>query len=386
MITADAHSAAACRLLFRTAAGLAPDSEHEAPLVLTRSDIDWTWLATYLTGCGLARPLLGVLATPAIAAHTPAAFRSTLTQCGMVDVVRERALRAAIARIDAALHARGAKGVLLKGTALLMRTPVGAAPRATGDVDVYVAPPAASRLRDDLLDAGFSGDRDAGRSSSHHLAPVASGGIDVEIHTRLMKAHWGLPEEALLARAAPIDDTRALRTLDAEGFVLHSLVHLTASFQSFGLKAAWDINAVLRATPAFDWNRLVEWGASSALPRAFWGPFVALAEGVPLGVPADLLARAPRDRGSRRMTALARARAFGATEGLFDLDAMSKTGFVLLLHDSWRGRLAFLGEAVGFRAGRPDTWQAAAGRARRSDMLRQVWRNYRTFRRLTQDA
>ncbi len=385
MTGAGAH-AAACRLLFRQAAGLEAGSESDARQVLTHQDIDWIWLATYLTGSGLARPLLGVLTTPAIAQHTPASFQSTLMQCGMVDVVRERALRAAIARIDAALHARGAHGVLLKGTALLMRTPTGTPPRATGDVDVYVAAPAAGQLREDLLDAGFTGDRHAGRSTSHHLAPVACDGVDVEIHTRLMKAHWGLPEDEMLARATPIPGTRALLTLDGEGLVLHSLVHLTASFQSYGLKSAWDIAAVLRATPAFDWHRLVQWGGGSALPRAFWGPFVALAEGVPLEVPAALLARAPRDRGACRMAALARSRVFGATEGLFDLDALSKAGFVLLLHETWAGRLAFLRKAVGFRAARPDTWSATAGRARRSHLLRQAWRNYRTFRRLTGDA
>ncbi len=386
MSGAGAHAAAACRLLFRQAAGLDADAGSDARQVLTHPDIDWAWLATYLTGSGLSRPLLGVLATPAIVQHTPASFQSTAMQCGMVDVVRERALRAAVARIDAALAARGAHGVLLKGTALLMRTPVGAPPRATGDVDVYVPPSAAGRLREDLLDAGFTGNRDAGPSTSHHLAPIAAGGVDVEIHRRLMKAYWGLPEEEMLARAMPIPGTRALLTLDAEGLVLHSLVHLTASFQSFGLKSAWDVAMVLRATPAFDWHRVARWGESSALPRAFWGPFVALADGVPLDVPVSVLGRAPRDRGARRMTAFARSRVFGATEGLFDLDAFSKTGFVLLLHDTWAGRLAFLRSAVGFRAARPDTWGDTAGRMRRSDMLRQAWRNYRTFRDLTRDA
>ncbi|MGE0448800.1 MAG: nucleotidyltransferase family protein [Vicinamibacterales bacterium] len=393
MTDQDAVRREACLRLFRIAARIDEGTEGAAAgaasgAALDPNAIDWDWLAAYLTGSGLARLLLGVLNDPALTLRTPEAFRTAIAQSGMVDVMRERTLRETVVRIDSALRALGGRGVLLKGTALLMRAPLGVVSRATSDVDVLVAADLAGPLRTYLLAHGFDGAADADPSTSHHLAPVSRAGVEIEIHTRIMKTYWGLPEERLVASAEPLPPwagCAALSTLAPEGIVLHSLVHLSASFYSFGLRSAWDVLAVLRGAPDFAWDRLAELVASCAVPRAFWAPLVALAEAVPLRVPPRLLALAPRDRASRRIERLARARLFSATEGLFELDALSKTMFVALLHAGWRGRLGFLREVVVFRASRSATWGDATKRARRADMLRQFYRQYRQFRAVTRE-
>jgi hypothetical protein len=77
---------------------------------------------------------------------------------------------------------------------------------------------------------------------------------------------------------------------------------------------------------------------------------------------------------------VARHRLFRATEGIFDLDVLTKTGLMLFLQDSWRGRLRYLTAKLRWRSRRPGTWGAAARRAKRADVLRQAWRQYRRYR------
>jgi hypothetical protein len=71
---------------------------------------------------------------------------------------------------------------------------------------------------------------------------------------------------------------------------------------------------------------------------------------------------------------------FRATEGIFDLDVLTKAGMMLFLQHSLPGQLRYLSAKVRWRSGRPATWGAAAGRAKRADLLRQAWRQYRRYR------
>ena len=371
---------AVCREFFRAATqpdgGLRPEAER----VLADVRIDWDWLATYLVGSGLARPLLAQLNDPVLTRHAPDHFRVAMTQCGVFDVMRQRRQRAVASRIADALHELGGHGVLLKGMAFLMGAPPGAVSRATTDIDLLVDPSLAARLRLHLLGRGFGGAADAGPSTFHHLEPITCDGIDVEIHTRIMPAFWGLPEHEMLAGARRTPDMDVLMTLGPEGLVLHSLMHLSASFYSFGLKTAWDVATVLRADPKFNWTRLVAWASRCRLPRAFWSPLQVLAAGLALPVPPAVLTQAPTDRGAECVTMVASYRAFTATDGLFDLDVLSRNGFTLLLHESWRHRLGYLRQVVGWLAVRPDMWSATAVRAQRVDILGQAWREYRRYR------
>lgn len=376
--TADALPALRVFFAALTQPGGFPAHTGEA---LSSGALDWEWLATYLTGSGLARPMLGLLADPRLARHAPPSFLALLAQAGTVDLLRDRRQQAVVSRLADALAALGGHGILLKGMALRMRAAGNTVARATGDVDILVAPALAPHLRRHLLAHGFTGGADGGPSTFQHLAPVSCEDVDVEIHTQVMAPYWGLPEREMVEHVRPIPGVEVLHTFGPEALVLHSVVHLTASFFSYGMKTAWDITAVARDWGRLDWDAVGRLAGACTLPRAFWAPLLALADGLPLDVPTALRARAPRDGGMRRIEALAHDRLFDATRHIYELDALSKSAFMLLLHDSWAGRLRYLRQKAAFRGARPQTWGAAAQRARRADLFRQAWDEYRRYRR-----
>jgi hypothetical protein len=171
-----------------------------------------------------------------------------------------------------------------------------------------------------------------------------------------------------------------LATLGPEGLLLHAGVHASASFFSFGLKTAWDFLAVQSEPAPVDWDRLAAWVEASASPRAFWTPVRLLSTELGLPVPQSFLSRAPVGPGARRIETVARHRLFRATEGIFDLDVFTKAGMMLFLQHSLPGQLRYLTAKLRWRSGRPGTWGAAAGRAKRADLFRQAWRQYRRYR------
>jgi hypothetical protein len=380
MSASDAGRIAACRLFLRAASDPGRRCKREEVEALVHAGIDWDWLAGYLCGSGLARPLLGVLNDPELTGVVPAHVGEAISRRGVFGIVRERLQRDAIARIEEALRGLGGRGVLLKGCAFLMRAPRPGAARGTSDVDIFVEPALAARLRSHLLARGFDGAPEAGPSTFQHLAPIAYRSVAIEIHTRIMAGFWGLPEREMLADARPVAGSNVLATLSPAGLILHSAVHMSASFFSFGLKTAWDLLAVLRTEPDVDWPRLLSWVSTLRAPRSFWAPVCALTEGLDLPMPSTFLQYAPSDRGARRSEAVARHRLFTAAEGLLELDVVTKTGLVLLLFDSWSARAGYLGAKLHWRGSRPSTWSAAVLRARRADVLRQAWQQYRRYR------
>jgi hypothetical protein len=195
-----------------------------------------------------------------------------------------------------------------------------------------------------------------------------------------MPSFWGLPEREMIDDARPLPGSDVLATLGPEAIVLHAGMHASASFFSFGLKTAWDLLAVLDRGATFDWDRLAQWARASAVPRGFWTPVRLLSMELGLPVPASFLRHAPIGRGVHRIETVARHRLFRATEGIFDLDVLTKAGMMLLLQDTLQGRVRYLTAKLRWRSGRPATWGAAAGRAKRADVLRQAWRQYRRYR------
>ncbi len=376
----DAAWIAACRWFVRLASDPDLEIDSQAAIAFDRAGQDWERLGECLCGSGLARPLAGILNAPVLRRSVPETFLDTLSRRAMFDLVRERAQRDAIAQVGSALRELGGRGVLLKGSAFLMRAPARAVARATSDVDVLVEPDLAPVLRSRLLARGFEGPENAGPSAPHHLEPIAFHGAAIEIHTRMMPAFWGLPEASLLEDVRPVATSDDFGVPGPQALLFHSMVHASASFFSFGLKTAWDLLAVLRGEPAFDWSRLLPWSAAMGAPRAFWAPLGALTRALDVPVPPFFLERGPRDAGARRVEALARHRLFSSTEGLFDLDFLTKAGTTLLLLDRSSSRLRYVATALWWRASRPATWAAAAGRARRAHALRQAWWRYRRYR------
>ena len=368
------------RLFFEAALHPERGLDASAARILGHAHLDWRLLTKYLTACGLARSLVGLTADPALARWAPAFFTDEIVRHGIATALREAVQREAIAALSDGLASLGGRGVLLKGTALMMRTPADRATRSTSDVDLFAERRLAVRLRDHLLANGFEGHPGSRASALHHLEPIFFRGVPIEIHTRIMPAYWGLPEREMLATATPLPGSDTLATLAPEGFLLHAVTHLSASFFTCGLKTAWDVNAVI-ANPAFDWERLGNWSTMLRAPRSFWIPLRELAASLQLHVPQEFLKRASVDVGAERLAVIARRRLFTAAETLFELDGLTKTGLRLLMQDGWVGRANYLASILLFRAARPATWNGTVTRARRSHLWRQSWRHYLRYRR-----
>ncbi len=254
-----------------------------------------------------------------------------------------------------------------------------------------VAPEQAELLRAHLLATGFSGQPEAPRTAPHHLAPVFWRGVPVEIHTRIMPACWGLPEREMLERRQrlPGGELPALRTLCREGMVLHAISHVTTHLFAYGSKAAWDVALLRRtATVPIDWTLVQRWAQELRVPRAFWVPARVLNEQLDLGLPDHLLLQAPHDRRQRQLETIARRRLFLACETTAELNPLSRTAVTLLLHDGLRRRLRYvrwwLGPEAGIARGTARRLTPNQGLAALPGHLREALRQFRQFRRLSQ--
>ena len=376
----------AARVFLRAAAEPEARWTRDTERILSRPDVDWKHWSSYLSACGLARPLAPVLGDPVLARLAPAFFTDTLRAAAVREGILELVQRDVLRQVDGALRTIDARGVLLKGMALMLRAHEEGArvsPRSTTDIDVYVEPGRAPDLRRHLLHLGFKGSPSARPTSTHHLAPVKSQGIAVEIHTRLVASYWGLPESEMLSRARPLASLASVDTLDAEGLLLHSVVHCSQHCFSHGLRAGWDIQAILRDRPALDWDRLARWVSGMRAPRAFWVPAVVLARELGLPLPPDFLRGAPRDALQRRLEAVAVHRLFRVAENVEDLDPVSRNALLFLLHDSLGGRARYLGSLCRWAVTRPGRTNLPARSSRPGPPrgVRQAWHHFRQYRR-----
>ena len=291
------NGAGACEVFL--GAAWQPDAPFapEAVRILGSAHLDWRRLCGYLGGSGLARPLGAIVDHPDLVRWAPAFFRDALRQRGMHDGLRELVHRDIIGQIAGALGELDARGVLLKGAAMLVRTRPGRAPRSTTDIDLLVDVAVAPVLRERLVARGFKGASSAGNETYHHLEPITCQGVSVEIHTRLMAGFWGLPERDLLQDCRPTADWASIDTMSPEAMAFHAVVHTSSSFFAFGLKTAWDLRVLAETHPGMDWDRLATWASRLTAPRAFWVPMRVLSRELDLGVPASFLQRAPPGRG-----------------------------------------------------------------------------------------
>ena len=376
---------AAGRVFLRAAAEQEERWADDAVRILGRPDVDWKRWASYLAACGLARPLASALGDPELAGTAPAFFPEALRAAAMREGIRDLVQRDVLRHVEAGLSAIGARGVLLKGMALALRAresgdPV--PPRATGDIDVYVGPDHGPALRRRLLERGFRGIPDARPTSTHHLAAVTLQGIMVEIHTGITAPHWGLPETEMLRRVRPLTSLEGMDTLDSEGLLLHAVVHCSQHCYSHGLRAAWDILAILRSEPDLDWDRLARWVRGMRAPRGFWVPAAVLSRELGLPLPPDFLREAPRDALQRNLETVAGRRLFRVAERVDELDPISRTAVLFLLHDSLAARARYLGGVSRWVLRRPARKPAPAGSPSPSiGGLRQAWRHLRQYRR-----
>jgi organic radical activating enzyme len=335
-----ANGVGAANLWMDAAAGRFDRFDANAEAILGRADFDWNRATTYLVQCGVSRSLAPMLSRRSLKRWAPSFFVERISRAAIREGLHDLTQREIVRRLNDALEAISAKGVLLKGGAILSldaHHPGSLARRAAGDIDIYVSPARAGELRTKLLQSGFTGASAAERTGPHHLAPVSFSGVSVEIHTSIMPSFWGLPEAEMLGRARSLPDFNSLSTLDTEGMILHALVHTSAHVFSHGLRAAWDVVWLLERFPSVDAALLLKWVKQLEMPRSFWVPANVMSKGF-VQLPRELTNHIPRDERQSRLERVADLRMFSAIENAFEINPISKNGFFLLLHDSNFGR------------------------------------------------
>jgi hypothetical protein len=320
----------------------------ETSRVFGRADADWLYMATYISACGLSKALLPVVRDRSISRWAPVMFAERVEGDAFVQARRELVQRRVLAIIAEELAEMKVRGVLLKGGAMLFRemkdsvqfgTRPGITPGRNGlDIDIVVPADAARNLRTRLIRRGAEADADARRTAPHHLAPVVVLGIPLEIHTRIMPSWWALPETELLSHLWQPPDS-SLATLDAEGMLVHTLMHSASHLFGCGLKAAWDVAWILDRHETIDYDRVVKWADRCAMSAGFWLPARILKDSLDLPLPERLFQHAADEEKYDLLQHFLRQRMFVAMEGTSELNPFSKHALLMLLHSTWRGRL-----------------------------------------------
>ncbi|HVF85732.1 MAG TPA: nucleotidyltransferase family protein, partial [Abditibacteriaceae bacterium] len=352
------NSLGACRVFLRAALEPARDWADEAERTLGRADLDWSHQALHLMRCGLSLPLQNALGETALSRWAPPFFIERLRRQALNDTFRRVTQRQALEQIAAAIREVGTRGVLLKGTAMMAIDDELAASgieyskrvtnRSCSDVDLYIPRGQAISVREKLLQRGFKDVETAGEDMTawHQLPQMVYRGALVEIHQELQPDFCGLPEREMLrhARSLQSDALQGLQTLDAEGMLLYSAVHLSKHLFAHGLKTAWDFVWIMDRFPSLDWNRVANLARRTGMNRGFWVPVCVLCRELAIPFPASFLKRAPRDRRQRKMETLAHRHLFGTTSFVFEDNPWICQALYAMLADSWRHRVR-----LGFR-------------------------------------
>ena len=321
-----------------------------AERVLGRSDTDWRHITDYISACGLNKVLLPLASDPTISRWAPAMFRQRLEVEALREGRRELVQRFVLDTVDRELADMNARGVLLKGAAFLARDAdnAGGFPRrGSGDVDMFVPPSRAVELWQRLSRANGSNEAPGKRTGPHHLPPVFVNGMPIEIHTRIMPSFWRLPESEMLARAMALPQYKSLSTLDAEGTMLHAMMHCASHVFGCGLKTAWDVSWVLDRNPDIDVARLKKWIDACAMPAGFYVPASIIRDTLGVPIPAALAYPHPQDSRFEALIRVLRQRMFIAMEDTAELNPFSKHGMFMLLHTSWKGRALHVSSLFG---------------------------------------
>ncbi len=267
------NSLGVARALFQRLKGT-PDAREVS--VLGRADLDWVRTSRVIVESGLAVPMLEAL--QGAPTWVPHFVTSSLQEHGLKSALRGHLLRRTLETLDSELEELGARGVLLKGAALA----ISGGRRTTGDIDLWLPEPQAQQLHQQLQ---LRGALVRGHAARHHLAPLDFGGLLVEIHTRLMPAFWGLPEQEMLAHRISTSLAH-LDRLSNEGVFLHAAVHFTKHGFDKGLKTVSDLQWALEQ--GLDADRLAQWAGRVRLPLAFWAPVQFFQQYLGLQVPGAL--------------------------------------------------------------------------------------------------
>ena len=340
-----------CRAFFHAACHPEDRWTEESRKLLGRADLDWNRAAEYLIGNGLVAAVEPMVDDTELAKWAPSFFVDRIRKVAVQAAVKRLVVHDVLRTLSAALGDLGSNGVLLKGAAFQAiessRTnrcgeDPGLPARGAGDIDIYVDPKAAPRLYASLVEAGFSERANVEFNPTHnHLPMIQSRGIGVEIHTRIARPFWGLPEDEMLRCTLETrhPELPNLHTLDAESMLLHCAVHTTSHFFSHGLKMAWDMRWISNHCAPIDWDRLRQLVRQLPIENSFWLPTCILASELPLGIADQFRRLAPKPLAAQRLESAARRRLFQSLQTGTSISKSRRYGMLFLLCNNHRQRL-----------------------------------------------
>lgn len=318
------NGAGACRVWLRALREPSAAWASEAEKILGRADFDWHAQISHLAQCGAAGALQNALREPALARWAPRFFVQELQKTARTDALRTLVQREALRRFAQIARDLNVKIVLLKGSAMLAQaqdrvldlqktTPL----RSCGDIDVWISPDDAPRVRQEMLRRGFddplNGKWRADTRTLDQLEALSFRGVSIEIHQHLMAGYFDLPEAEMWTSTQALShaDWNGLSVMSPEANVVFSVMHTAKHLWTHGLKTTLDVLWTTEGAPTFDWSQVARWIARGKMKRGFMATIVALEAELAPGFPADILALAPRDALQKKLEELARRHVFG---------------------------------------------------------------------------
>lgn len=204
----------------------------------------------------------------------PPGLRTELTARGMCIATGNLRYLVDLTQALSALNAVGVSAVLLKGAHLARMVYPNPGLREMNDVDLLIRLADAGRAARALQALGYDFtapcDPDHGLVGTHHFPRlVKPGAAPIELHVTLTPPELGLAidTEGLWQRAVPLSPGSTHAVLSPEDLLLHICVHSTyAHAAEFGLRPLCDVDQIVRAFPALDWDavcrRAAEWKAA----------------------------------------------------------------------------------------------------------------------------
>jgi hypothetical protein len=300
------------------------DSDRDIP-----GNIDWDRMRRS-AGPGLAPYLIGCLERAQLWNRVPGDVRDRLTAVrranGMAHLLRLRALRGALAALDAA----AIPVVVLKGMALAHLVYPDPTLRPMQDVDLWTPPDQLERTAETLRQAGFEFPR---RTYEGRWTPGAAGGdedraLEVPGTPILFELHGALPSWAELppafaaaawarATTAPLGDVTA-RVLAPEDLLLHVALHLSRRhlFRS-GLLGVVDLGLLIeRWRDAWRWTAQVDEYRRLGVAQWMRLSFRVAKLLLDAPIPTEVFRRLPETRESADIERLALEQIWNAGTGL----------------------------------------------------------------------
>jgi hypothetical protein len=281
----------------------------------------WCDLARSAVAHGVA-PLVHALLQP----NPPGLQAEEAMQLLKAQHVRTRLanlrLRAHLADVLHALHARRMPAIVLKGAYLCEHVYAEPSLRPMGDADLLVRRGDLAPATHALRELGWTGPEPADavpRPGAHQLPVFERGGAAIEMHWSIEDdgAPFRIDEDGLWSRAVDVRVAGApAKALAPEDLLLHLCLH-TAYGHGWlqfdgGLRPICDIAFTVRTfAPRIDWGELVRRATAWGVQPCAWLALGLAQELLAAPVPQDVLAGlAPPQRGAR-MRAIARDLTFG---------------------------------------------------------------------------